>query len=102
MHFSQLGHSGAEWLCLCIYSLSLLLLLLTSALGIPWYVVGGMESSLNGGRWGGWEYTWKRGEETPEHMGGQLSGGSAQGSVAGGKHPWSPKLRKHSDLNQDN
>lgn len=52
MHFSHLGHSGAEWLCLCIYSLSLLLHLLTSALGRPWYVVGGMESSLNGGGWG--------------------------------------------------
>lgn len=62
----------------------------------------GTESSLNGVGAGNWKCTWKIGEETPKHMGGQLSGRSAQGSMAGGKHQWSLKLRKHSDHNQDN
>lgn len=30
-----------------------------------------MESSLNGGG-EDWKYTWKSGEETPRHIGGQL------------------------------
>lgn len=70
---------------------------------MPWCTVVGMKCSLNElGRARNGYHTWKSREETPKHMGGQLSGRSAQGSMAGGKHQWSLKLRKLSDHNQDN